>query len=109
MERGRMLKFQDYDDIFSCSRSNEAYLFGTVSRWAIILIYDDGVIDIIHDDVFKDEISGLQPRWRRLKCLDPQSICCTGKIAVTHVQPDYIFLTSIFAETTDADAMARTA
>lgn len=58
MERGRMHKFYD---IFNCSRSNEVYLFGTVSKWVIVLIYDDGFLDIVYDDVFKEKINDLQP------------------------------------------------
>ena len=110
-----MHKFEDFensDDIFSSSSSSsskEVYRFGTINIGAIVLIYDDGIVDIIHDDVFEDKTGGLQTGWRRWPCLDPQSITCTGKSALPHRQPSDIFLIGIFAETSDADAVAGTA
>lgn len=84
---------------------DKKYYLLTIAGWAILLINDDGVVDILHINVLKGKIEDIACK-RASPCLDPQAILSAIEGAVSHSQSTYIVFISRPTKASDTDAMA---
>lgn len=83
------------------------YLFGAWYIGAILLVYYDGVIDVVHDDILVGKVGSLQLSRRGLPCLDPQPIGGAIQGAIPNGQADDIGFVWVLTEAPNTNAMAR--
>ena len=73
--------------------------FVTMWIWAVLLVYDDGVLNIFHVDVL--EKHAWRCTWRRSwPRFDSNSILCTNQGAIVHSNASHIFLIWVLAKAT---------
>lgn len=75
---------------------------------AVLLVDDDGIVDVRHHEVFEDdppnaEGEGVHPR------LDPHTVRGASECAVSHRHPHHVLLVLVPAQAADTDAVAGAA
>lgn len=79
-----------------------AFVVGT-----IVLIDDNGVLNIVENDVFIENVGELAGR-RRCPCFDPEAIRSVGESAIPDSDSIHVFFIFIFSQASNANAMPRT-
>ena len=72
---------------------------------AVLLVDDDGVVDLPHDDVLEDEAGDGGGPGAAAPRLDAHAVGGAGEGAVGHAQPADVLLAGVPAEAADADAV----
>jgi hypothetical protein len=82
------------------------YLWFALIPWAIPLVYEDRIVDVIHDNVIKMHVRG-RARRRIRPCFDSYTSHCVCKSATNNSNPrDRLFIL-VLTKTSYADSMAR--
>lgn len=76
---------------------------------AVFLVDDDGIVDVVHDDIFEFDVGGGNADGRRLPWLDSYTVGGVGEGAIYNVYPRHIMLVAVLPQAANADAMAGAA
>jgi hypothetical protein len=82
------------------------YLWFALIPWAVPLVYENRIVDVIHDNVLKMYIRG-KARRRIRPCFDSHTSHCVCKSAANNSNPRHRLFILVLTKTSYADSMAR--
>src|ERR1044072_527142 len=85
------------------------YLFGALIPWTILLVDNNRVLYIVHDNIFKMHISYRRCSWGTRPGLDPQTIISFCQSAILNIKTFYGRFVWVLAKATNTNTMAWSA